>query len=220
MIFMGQELLEDGAWDDTDPLDWSKATSQAGTRQMYKDLIALRRNRAGLTAGLTGANTNVHHVNNTAKVIGWHRWSAGGERDDVVVLANFGSWPISNYRIGLPRAGTWRCRFNGDASTYASDYGNTPNPDVEANGPAFDGMPTSGTFRVGPYALVVYSQGDPQTPGNPADLDGSCTVDAGDVAFLLLDFGSIGGPSDLDGDGVVDNGDVAMVLLDFGWTCP
>jgi hypothetical protein len=135
------------------------------------------------------------------------------------VLANFSGWPINNYRIGLPRTGTWKCRFNSDSSLYASDYSNTPNPDVEANGQAYDGMPTSGTFRVGAYALVVYSQGDAQVPGNPADLDGSCVVDAGDVSFVLLDFGSAGGPSDLDGDGVVGSGDVAMILLEFGWTC-
>jgi hypothetical protein len=72
---------------------------------------------------------------------------------------------------------------------------------------------------VGAYALVVYSQGDAVVPGNPADLDGSCTVDAGDVAFVLLDFGSVGGSNDLDGDGVVGSGDVAMILLEFGWTC-
>jgi 1,4-alpha-glucan branching enzyme len=218
MIFMGQEMLEDGGWDDEDPLDWSKATSQAGTRQMYKDLIALRRNTGGLTAGLTGANTNVHHLNNTNKQIAWHRWKDGGERDDVIVLANFSGWPVNNYRIGLPRSGTWKCRFNSDSTVYASDYSNTPAPDVDANGPAWDGMAQSGVFRVGAYAVVVYSQGDP-VPANPADLDGNCVVDGGDVGLLLLDMGTVGGPSDLDGDGMVNSGDVAWLLLDFGWTC-
>ena len=219
MIFMGQELLEDGAWDDTDPVDWSKATSQAGTRQMYKDLIGLRRNLGGLTAGLTGSSTVVHHVNNANKQIAWHRWKDGGDRDDVVVLANFSGWPVNNYRIGLPRPGTWKCRFNSDASTYATDNGNTPAPDVDASGPAWDGMSQSGTFRVGAYALVVYSQGDALS-SLPADLDGNCIVDSGDVAVLLLDYGSLGGAADLDGDGTVSGGDLAMLLLDFGTTCP
>jgi hypothetical protein len=71
---------------------------------------------------------------------------------------------------------------------------------------------------VGAYAMVVYSQGDP-TPTNPADLDGSCIVDGGDVAFLLLDMGSVGGPADLDADGIVTGSDLALILLDFGWTC-
>jgi formylglycine-generating enzyme required for sulfatase activity len=51
----------------------------------------------------------------------------------------------------------------------------------------------------------------------PADADGSKTVDFGDVALILLDFGACAGcASDLDGTGTVDNGDVALALLEFG----
>jgi hypothetical protein len=39
------------------------------------------------------------------------------------------------------------------------------------------------------------------------------------VGLLLLDMGTVGGPGDLDGDGSVNSGDVAWLLLDFGWTC-
>ena len=219
MMFMGQELLEDGGWDDMDPLDWTKATTYAGTRQMYKDLIALRRNLSGLTAGLTGDGVNVHHVNNGSKLVAWHRWKDGGERDDTVIIANFSGWPVNNYRIGLPRSGTWKCRFNADASGYASDNGGTPSPDVDTMGTAWDGMAQSGLFRVGAYSLVVYSQGDPVSQ-IASDLDGSCLVDGGDVALLLLDMGTAGGPADLDGDGWVSNSDLALLLMDFGLTCP
>ena len=49
------------------------------------------------------------------------------------------------------------------------------------------------------------------------DLDGSLEVDAGDVAFALLDFGPCPGcPADLDGTGDVDFGDIALVLLSVG----
>lgn len=49
------------------------------------------------------------------------------------------------------------------------------------------------------------------------DLDGSLEVDAGDVAFALLDYGPCPGcPSDLDGTGDVDFGDIALVLLSVG----
>ncbi|MCE9619941.1 MAG: hypothetical protein K8R92_08525 [Planctomycetes bacterium] len=54
---------------------------------------------------------------------------------------------------------------------------------------------------------------------NPADLNGDCVVDSGDLGLLLLDFGPGGGPSDLDGSGEVDGGDVGMLLLDYDWTC-
>jgi len=55
----------------------------------------------------------------------------------------------------------------------------------------------------------------PPTP-SPYDLDGSGTVDFGDIAFLLLSMGDAGGPMDVDGSGVVDFGDVAIVLLEMG----
>jgi 1,4-alpha-glucan branching enzyme len=218
-MFQGQEFLEDGWFQDSDPLDWGKKTTFAGIFAMYKDMIALRTNKLGVTRGLTGPNTNVHHVNNSSKLIGWHRWMNGGAGDDVVILANFSATPWTNYRIGMPRGGMWKCRFNSDWNGYSSDFANTASLDVDANGYAYDGLPQSATLNIGPYSVLVYSQGDAQVPGNPADLDGSCVVDSGDVSFVLLDFGSAGGPSDLDGDGVVGSGDVAMILLEFGWTC-
>ena len=218
-MFQGQEMLEDGYFTDTDPLDWTKVTTYAGIVQMYKDMIALRRNTQAVTKGLTGPNTNVFHMNNSNKLVGWHRWMNGGTGDDVVVLVNFSANSWSNYRIGMPRGGMWKCRFNSDWNGYSSDFANTASLDVDANGYAYDGLPQSATLNIGPYSVLVYSQGDAQVPGNPADLDGSCVVDSGDVSFVLLDFGSAGGPSDLDGDGVVGSGDVAIILLEFGWTC-
>jgi hypothetical protein len=49
------------------------------------------------------------------------------------------------------------------------------------------------------------------------DIDGSGSVDNGDVAFCLLDFGPCPGCStDLDGNEYVDFGDVALILLSVG----
>ena len=49
------------------------------------------------------------------------------------------------------------------------------------------------------------------------DLDGSGTVDSGDLALMLLDYGPCTAcPADLDGSGTVDFGDVALLLLLFG----
>jgi hypothetical protein len=55
----------------------------------------------------------------------------------------------------------------------------------------------------------------PPTP-SPFDLDGSGSVDFGDVAILMLSMGDGGGAMDLDGSGVVDFGDVALLLLEVG----
>jgi len=126
MIFMGQEFLEWGAWTDARQLDWSKATRFAGIRDLYRDLIRLRRNWFDTTRGLRGQSINVHHVNQGGSVLAFHRWDRGGPRDDVVVLLNFGNRAYDEYRIGLPRSGRWRVRFNSDWRGYSSVFTDHP----------------------------------------------------------------------------------------------
>jgi hypothetical protein len=55
-----------------------------------------------------------------------------------------------------------------------------------------------------------------------ADLDGSGTVDLGDLGILLADFGCTGSscPGDIDCDGDTDLGDLGILLAEFGNTCP
>lgn len=158
MLFQGQEFLEDGFFSDADPLDWTKLNTYSGINLMYRDLIRLRRNWFDTTRGLSGHHTNVHHVNNGDKVIAFHRWDQGGPKDDVVILSNFKNAVWSNYRIGLPRAGTWKVRFNSDWNGYSSDFGNTPSPDVTADNNPYDGMPFSASLQVGPYSTLILSQ--------------------------------------------------------------
>lgn len=158
MIFEGQEFLEDGYFQDSDPLDWSKASTYSGIVTLYRDLIRLRRNWNNNTRGLRGENVNVFHVNNGAKVIGYHRWQNGGAGDDVVIVANFSGTPYYNYNLGMPRWGMWRVRFNSDWSGYSSNFANTPTLDTDANGAPKDGMGQSANVTVGAYSVVILSQ--------------------------------------------------------------
>ena len=158
MLFQGQEFLEDGWWSDDVPLDWSRADTFSGILQMYKDLIACRRNFWGQTEGLRGPNTNVFHQNNTDKMIAWHRWQNGGGGDDVVIAANFSTSGRANYRIGFPGPGTWYVRFNSDSSQYDgsfSDWGTFP---VTVENVPWDGMQWSAEISIGPYTAVYFSQ--------------------------------------------------------------
>jgi 1,4-alpha-glucan branching enzyme len=159
MIFQGQELLEDGYFQDTDPLDWSRLDTYAGIHLMYRDLIRLRRNWNNNTRGLRGQHINVFHVNNSDKVIAFHRWDQGGEGDDVIVVCNFrASDRDSNYRIGLPRPGVWQVRFNSDWTGYSPDFSNLWVPDVTAQAIPWDGMPYSGTLPIAAYSTLILSQ--------------------------------------------------------------
>jgi 1,4-alpha-glucan branching enzyme len=158
MIFQGQELLEDGYFQDTDPVDWSRMVTFSGIRQMYTDLIRLRRNWYDHTRGLRGQNVNVFHVNDNDKMVAFHRWQNGGPRDDVIVVCNFRDQSWGKYRIGFPRSGIWRVRFNSDWEGYSDQFSNYPSPDVTTINLPRDGLMYSGIIEIGPYTTLILSQ--------------------------------------------------------------
>ena len=158
MIFQGQEFLEDQYFLDEDMLDWSKLTTYHKIFSLYRDLIRLRRNWFDQTCGLRGQNIHVHHVNNTDKLIAFHRWENGGPGDDVIVIANFANLGYENYRLGFPRAGTWRVRFNSDWQGYSDDFGNHSSYDTVTNDGSMDGMAYQANVGIGPYSSLILSQ--------------------------------------------------------------
>jgi len=158
MLFQGQEWLEIQAWHDDTPLDWSDETARAGHIALFRDLIALRRNSRFTTAGLRGAHLNVHHLNDTDKVIAYHRWNGGGPRDDVVVLANLSAREWPGYRIGMPRGGRWQVRLNTDWAGYDADFGGVPVLDTSTDATARDGMSFSATIALPAYGVIILSQ--------------------------------------------------------------
>lgn len=214
MLFMGQEFLENGWFADSDPLDWAKLQTYSGIHRLYKDLIRMRRNMGGCTAGLMGSSTNVFHVDNSAKVIAFHRYQDGGPGDDVIVMMNFSSTSLNNYRIGLPHSGLWRVIFNSDWNGYSADYANAATHDSGAQTTPWDGLPFSGLVSLAPYSCAVFTQGTcnwPPESGPPEDLTGDGLVNGADLAALMAAWGQ-SGSTDLDGDGTTAGGDLARLL--------
>ena len=158
MLFQGQELLEDRWFDDTVALDWSKASTHEGILRLHRDLIALRRDRHGLSRGLRGENLAILHVDDDRKVLAFHRWSDGGPGDDVVVVANFAHRLIEDLAIGMPAPGRWRVRHNSDSPVYGADFGGHEALDTDASGRPLDGQAQSALVAVGPYSVVILSQ--------------------------------------------------------------
>jgi 1,4-alpha-glucan branching enzyme len=158
MLFQGQELLEDAWFHDQDPIDWTKERSNAGIVRLYRDLIRLRRDWFGTTRGLRGHHVNVHHVNDADNVVAFHRWDQGGPGDDVVVVVTVGARAYDAYRVGMPRPGRWRVRFNGDWDGYDGTFGGHPSDDTVAGGAPADGMPFGAGVGIGPYTAVILSQ--------------------------------------------------------------
>lgn len=161
MIFQGQEFLEDGYFQDTVPLDWARLPTFSGINLLYRDLIRLRRNWFNQTRGLRGQHINVHCVNNTDKVIAFHRWENGGQGDDVIVVANFADRSYDSYALGMPRAGQWRVRFNSDWQGYSADFGNHMGYDTVAGDSPMDDMPFQANVGIGPYSVLILSQDNP-----------------------------------------------------------
>lgn len=158
MLFQGQEALEDGWFDDDDPLNWDRNKGFRGITAMYKSLIDLRLNRYGTTRGLTGRGLNIYHVNDDDNLIAFQRWFEHGPGDDVVVVANLQHVARTGYRVGMPCEGLWKLRFNSDAALYSSIFGDFDSFDVQAFAEDDDGMGAHANLDIGPYTMLIYSQ--------------------------------------------------------------
>jgi 1,4-alpha-glucan branching enzyme len=158
MLFQGQEFLAPGSFNDAEPLDWAWAEAHGGLTQLYRDLIALRRDLRGVTPGLRGQGCRVFHINNDDKIIAFARWD-GHVEDATIIIANFANQPRPNYTIGLPAEGEWNLRFNSDWAGYDANFQDFPSFGTHAQSGEYDGFPQHGSFDLGPYAVVVLSRG-------------------------------------------------------------
>jgi 1,4-alpha-glucan branching enzyme len=158
MLFQGQELVEGSWFSDDSGVDWGLTHRHAGLLQLHRDLISLRRNVVDVSRGLRGPNIAVHHVNEPGRVVGFHRWQEGGPRDDVIVLANLSSTPLPDYRVGVPRAGRWRVRFNSDWDGYDPEFETVDSVDADSIPERRDGLRHTVRVGLGPYSVVILSQ--------------------------------------------------------------
>ena len=217
MIFQGQEFLEDDYFSDDDPLDWSKAETFGGILEMYRRMISLRRNLTGVTAGLSGPNLNIYHVNNNDKMIAYHRWEMGGIGDDVVIVANFANTTWNNYRIGFPAAGRWNVHFNSDDSIYDSEFDGYGGFDIQTQPIGWDGLAQSAILNIAPYSVLIFSQGEEESEKPlSGDYDENGAVDGLDLARLLAVWGTTSTLYDLNGDEVITAEDLTILL--GNWT--
>jgi 1,4-alpha-glucan branching enzyme len=157
MLFQGQEFLEDRdfVFPTGAPLDWNKTTRFGGILLAYRDLIALRRNIAGVTAALQGPLLQVFHQDEASQVLAFRRWDPKSAHQ-VAVVANFGPQYFASYPVGLPTSGIWSVLFTSDDARYSGDFGGTPHArsfNAILNGR--DGMPYSVSVEIAPFSAVV-----------------------------------------------------------------
>jgi 1,4-alpha-glucan branching enzyme len=165
MIFMGQEFLEDKYWTDwqgrPELLIWWEGLegndkAMIDQHRFTRDLMWLRRKHPGLR----GEGLNVFHVHNTNRVMAFHRWLPNAGRDIVVVVSlNEHTFYNYSYHIGLPVRGHWREVFNSDIYDEWFNPNAQGNPGgINANGPAWDGLPTSAEITIPANSILVFAR--------------------------------------------------------------
>lgn len=121
LLMQGQEFMEEGDFSDWKALEWKKTEQFKGIVMAHQHLVSLRLNAYKNSAGLSGKNTNLFHVNSKDNVYAYHRWNKGGRGDDVLVMLNFGATNFPEYRVQVPVTGKWIVRFNSAWAGYNNE---------------------------------------------------------------------------------------------------
>jgi 1,4-alpha-glucan branching enzyme len=162
MVFMGQEFLEDKAWDDNaeaNPrsLIWWHGLDSGQDRAMVnfhgymEALIHLRRNQAALR----GEGFHVCHCQDATRVIAYQRWVEGSGQD-VMVVASLNDHTLRDYEMGWPGDGWWREIFNSDAY---DDYPATGNAGgISAWNSGRDGLPATARLTIPANSILVFTR--------------------------------------------------------------
>ena len=133
MLLQGQEFMQDGSFNEWQELDWENCQKHQGIVAAHRDLLALRRNTYQTSAGLSGAHTSLFHVDDTNRVLAYHRWHEGGVGDDVIVVLNFGDTSFPVYDVFLPIGGEWQVAFQSARHEYHDHFEEFLNETVLTN---------------------------------------------------------------------------------------
>ena len=121
MIFMGDEFLEGYYSDnqewfrDDKPITWYNLTNTRATNtwKAVRDLLNVRKSHVNKPWYV---GIQVHHVNNTAKVIGFSRGN------DIYVIINYDKVNYPSYGIPFPSTGTWNLIFAHPSGAYGDSW--------------------------------------------------------------------------------------------------
>jgi 1,4-alpha-glucan branching enzyme len=154
--FMGNELGLGEEWSERRELPWGllQYPQHQGVQRLVGDLNRLYREMPALHQldfhGEGFSWIDCHDADQS--ILLWLRRAQDGRA--VVVAANFTPVPRSNYRIGVPQAGTWREIFNSDSNYYGG--GNLGNgAGLTAVPQAWMNQPAAVDLLLPPLALLV-----------------------------------------------------------------
>ncbi len=160
LLFMGAEFGQGDEWNSAQTLDWYvlKYPYHQGVQRAVKDLNALYHNSPALYRNEFDWNgfdwIDCHDTDHS--VLSFLRKS---DEDFVIVVVNFTPVPRQNYRIGVPKPGTYREVFNSDSKYYGgSNVGNGESRLVGESIPWMD-HPYSILLTIPPLAGIILQPG-------------------------------------------------------------
>lgn len=154
LMFMGGELAQWSEWDESQQIHWHllQHGSHQGIRDLLSDLNALYRDEEALhrfdfdQQGFEWVDCH----DSEQSVLLFMRHS---EKETVACFFNFTPLPRENYRVGLPKAGTYKELINTDAGRYGgSNCGNEGRVDTEDK--TWMGFPCSVALTLPPLGAV------------------------------------------------------------------
>ena len=155
LLFMGGEIGNPLEWNDNTSVPWDLLDDplHAGIRSLIGDLNSVYREHPALwtqdfdAAGFQWIDANDREGN----TFSYLRWGTDGSA--VACVVNMSATPHEQYRIGLPRTGTWREIVNTDAAAYrGSGMGNLGS--VEAVEGQWHGQSATAEIVLPPLAAV------------------------------------------------------------------
>ncbi len=155
MVWMGQEMHQQGNFRAEEGLDWALASRNHRMVTLWRDLIRLRRNLDGTSNGLRGGEIQVLHVEPTNKVVAYGRRTSAGAGDDVFVVLNLSPVAYTDYWLTFPATGTWRVQFHSDWRRYGSDFGGGTTSSATTAGDA------RAPISLPPWSAIIYSRATP-----------------------------------------------------------
>jgi 1,4-alpha-glucan branching enzyme len=155
LLMMGSEMGDEQEWSEERGLNWGllQDPRHGGVKQLVQDLNRVYRATPALWTQDTSPSgfrwiSSEDSQHNTFSFL---RFAPNGAA--LACIVNFAAVPHENYRIGLPRVGTWQEVLNSDSELYGgSGVGNLGS--VEAEPMPWHGLPASAALRVPPLGAV------------------------------------------------------------------
>ena len=155
LLFMGQEFAQPSEWSESRDLDWWLLDHHPhrGMQQLVSDMNKLYVENPSLWeldhdhAGfqwIDGGNADQN-------ILSFLRFDSAG--NPIAVVVNFAGHPYHNFRLGLPKPGTWKEIMNTDAEVYGgSGVGNFGGVQTEEH--HSHGRPYSAEITIPPLGSV------------------------------------------------------------------